>query len=93
MKPEIFKQVFSEALLDEPDMASLYYPRQDALLLALYNKTSKKMPQVTGGGKSQQIPAVDPNEPDGERGWRAAYRVMPDFQNWITFFADEIVFE
>ena len=44
MKPEIFKQVFSEALLDEPDMASLYYPRQDALLLALYNKTSKKMP-------------------------------------------------
>jgi len=44
LTPEIFRQVFSEALLDEPDMASLYYPRQDALLVALYNKTSKKLP-------------------------------------------------
>ena len=70
-------------------MASLYYPRQDALLVALYNKTNKKLPV----GKGQPVPPVNLNEPDGERAWRAAYRVMPDFQNWITFFADEIVFE
>jgi hypothetical protein len=27
MKPDIFKQVFAEALLDEPDVASMYYQR------------------------------------------------------------------
>jgi len=30
MKPQIFKQVFAEALLDEPDMASMYYQRTDS---------------------------------------------------------------
>jgi hypothetical protein len=38
MSPEIFRQVYAKALLDEPDMASLYYPRQDSLLVALFNK-------------------------------------------------------
>ena len=47
MTPEIFRQVFSDALVDEPDTASLYYPRQDALLVALYNKTTKKTTQVS----------------------------------------------
>ena len=98
MTPEIFRQVFSDALVDEPDTASLYYPRQDALLVALYNKTTKKAPQAATKGSTApektaaQIQA-ELNLPDGERVWRAAYRVMPDFQNWITFFADEIVFE
>jgi len=91
MTPEIFRQVFSDALIDEPDAASLYYPRKDALLVALYNKTTRKVPQA--GAKPMSPPTTDTNEPDGERAWRAAYRVMPDFQNWITFFADEIVFE
>lgn len=91
MTPDIFRQVFSDALIDEPDTATLYYPRTDALLVALYNKTTKKAPQ--GSLKPNSAPPADPNEPDGERSWRAAYRVMPDFQNWITFFADEIVFE
>ena len=92
MTPDIFRQVFSDALIDEPDAATLYYPRTDSLLVALYNKTTNKVAQ--GASKpSSAPPQLDPNEPDGERSWRAAYRVMPDFQNWITFFADEIVFE
>ncbi len=90
MKPDIFRQVFSDALIDGPDAATLYYPRTDSLLVALYNKTTRKN---VSGSKGQPAPPIDLNEPDGERSWRAAYRVMPDFQNWITFFADEIVFE
>ena len=38
MDPEILRQVLAEAFLKEPDVASLYYPRSDKLLLALYNK-------------------------------------------------------
>ncbi len=38
MKPEILRQVLAEAFLKEPDVASLYYPRTDSLLVALYNK-------------------------------------------------------
>ena len=52
LSPEIFRQVFSDALVDEPDTASLYYPRQDALLVALYNKTTKKTPQAPAKGSS-----------------------------------------
>ena len=84
LSQEIFRQVFSDALVDEPDTASLYYPRQDALLVALYNKTTKKTPQAPAKGSSApektaaQIQA-ELNQPDGERAWRAAYRVMPDF--------------
>ena len=77
MTPEIFRQVFSDALIDEPDAASLYYPRKDALLVALYNKTTRKVPQA--GSKPTSPGATDSSEPDGERAWRAAYRVMPDF--------------
>ena len=92
MTPDIFRQVFSDALIDEPDAATLYYPRTDSLLVALYNKTTNKPAQ--GSSKPSSAPAQpDPSEPDGERSWRAAYRAMPDFQNWITFFAEEIVFE
>ena len=38
MTPEIFRQVFNDALLDKPEMASLYYPRTDSLLIALFNR-------------------------------------------------------
>ncbi len=76
MTPEIMRQVLAEAMLQEPDIASLYYPRDDSLLLALYNKV-----------KGQEGPT------DGDRQWRAAYRVMPDFENWVKYFADDIVVE
>ena len=52
--------------------------------MALYNKTTKKTtPTNEKGSKAQektvaQIQA-ELNQPDGERAWRAAYRVMPDF--------------
>ena len=73
MSPTILKQVLSEALLPEPDMATLYYPRDDSLLLALYNKSS---PSETA---------------DGARSWTAAYRVMPDFENWLQYFSEQVV--
>jgi len=38
MSPEILRQVLAEALLKEPDVATLYYPRNDSLLVTLYNK-------------------------------------------------------
>jgi hypothetical protein len=44
MSPEIFRQVFATALLDEPDQASLYYPRSDSLLVALFNKGNRSNP-------------------------------------------------
>jgi len=78
MTPEILRQVLAEALLQEPDVASLYYPRDDSLLLALYNKV--KLEKAKLGL-------------DGERQWRAAYRVLPDFENWVKYFADDIVVE
>lgn len=78
MTPEILRQVLAEALLQEPDVASLYYPRDDSLLLALYNKVKLEK------GKLGL---------DGERQWRAAYRVLPDFENWVKYFADDIVVE
>lgn len=42
MKPEIFRQVFNDAMLDKPEMATLYYPRTDSLLVALFNRVQKK---------------------------------------------------
>jgi hypothetical protein len=27
----------------------------------------------------------------GEREWKAAYRVMPDFENWVKFFSEELI--
>jgi hypothetical protein len=48
------------------------------LLLALYNKVKLEKAKM---------------ELDGERQWRAAYRVLPDFENWVKYFADDIVVE
>lgn len=36
---------------------------------------------------------TNPDVIDYERYWRAKYRVMPDFENWLAFFADEIMQE
>lgn len=44
MKPDIFRQVFNTAMLDKPDMASLYYPRNDQLLVALFNRANGRDP-------------------------------------------------
>ena len=70
MKPEIFRQVFSEAQLDDPEVASMYYQRNDSLIVALYHKNSQgnSQPQISMGDNL-----------DGDRTWRAAYRVLPDF--------------
>ena len=68
--------MLAEALLQEPDVASLYYPRDDSLLVALYNKVRGDHSRLTV---------------DGERQWRAAYRVMPDFENWVNFFSENVV--
>ena len=38
MKMDIFSQVYANALLDDPEQATLYYPRTDSLLIALYHK-------------------------------------------------------
>jgi hypothetical protein len=38
MSMDIFSQVYADALLDDPDIASIYYPRTDSLLVALFNK-------------------------------------------------------
>ena len=71
------RQVLADALLSEPEVATLYYPRDDSLLVALYNKV-----------KTDKGVGVD-----WEKNWRAAYRVMPDFENWLKFFADDMVVE
>lgn len=42
MSPEIFRQVYNEAMLDNPERASLYFPRTDSLLLALFNRHSSQ---------------------------------------------------
>jgi hypothetical protein len=83
MKPEIYRQVFSEALLDDPEVSSMYYQRTDALIVSLYHKHNL--------GAESKLPMGE--NLDGDRQWRASYRVLPDFQNWIQHFADELVFE
>jgi hypothetical protein len=45
-------------------------------LLALYNK-------VKSDKTKESV--------DGERQWRAAYRTMPDFENWIKYFSEDMV--
>jgi hypothetical protein len=41
MTKEIFAQVLADGLLEDPDIAQAYYPRTDAILLALYNRRQK----------------------------------------------------
>ena len=67
----------AEALLKEPDVATLYYARNDSLLVALYNKIKDIQRSEDGV--------------HGEREWKAAYRVMPDFENWVKFFSEELI--
>ena len=47
MKPEILRQVLAEAFLKEPDVATLYYPRTDSLLVAIYNKLKENSEDPT----------------------------------------------
>jgi hypothetical protein len=56
----------------------MYYQRSDSLLVALYNKA------LMSDDNEEQII-------DGQREWRAAYRVMPDFENWIKYFSDSML--
>lgn len=45
MNMDIFSQVYADALLDDTEQASIYYPRTDSLLIALFNKV--KVPGAT----------------------------------------------
>jgi len=63
--------------------------------VALFNKvkasgsrraTDPKFKNVT----PREVP-LSSEDADGERLWRAAYRVMPDFENWLAIFADELI--
>jgi hypothetical protein len=97
MNMDIFSQVYADALLDDTEQASIYYPRSDSLLIALFNKV--KVPGTTRQSDSKfksvntmELP-LNSDDADGEKLWRASYRVMPDFENWLTIFADELVQE
>ena len=49
LSPEILRQVLADALLLEPDVASLYYPREDSLLVAMYNRRVNSASGVVDG--------------------------------------------
>lgn len=91
MKPEIFRQVFNEAMLDKPEMATLYYPRTDSLLVALFNRVQKKEASLPAESAVETPEFFLGERFDGEQKWQAQYRVMPDFQNWLAFFAEEVL--
>jgi hypothetical protein len=42
---------------------------------------------------SSELLPVNPEDVDYEREWRAKYKIMPDFENWLAFFADDLVME
>lgn len=96
MTKEIFAQVLADGLLDDPDVDQVYYPRTDSVLLALYNKHQKP---IVAESQNFKVVSTDELLPtnhevfDYERQWRAKYRIMPDFENWIAYFADEIIQE
>lgn len=91
MKPEIFRQVFNEAMLDKPEMATLYYPRTDSLLVALFNRVQRSQASQPSESAVETPEFFLGEEVDGEQKWQAQYRVMPDFQNWLAFFAEEVL--
>ena len=97
MSMDIFSQVYANALLDEPEVTSIYYPRTDSLLVALFNKVKVRNGRKPNDGKFKYVNArelpLQTDDADGEKLWRAPYRVMPDFENWLSIFADELIQE
>ena len=98
MSASLFRQVFADAMLDQLTMIQTPYPRTDSLLVVLFNKYDKH------AGEIAERPAHERPKPvhqleiqsgssviDGERKWRAAYKVMPNFENWLAYFADELI--
>ena len=77
---DIFRQVLQDALLQDPDLTQMYYPRTDQLLLILHNKINNQKRQSDNLDKAH-----------GLKKWRSAYRVLPSFQNWIEFFGQNAV--
>lgn len=75
----------------------MYYPRTDALLVALFNKVKVRNNGKRNDNKFKSVNArelpLQTDDADGEKLWRASYRVMPDFENWLSIFADELVQE
>jgi hypothetical protein len=97
MDMDIFSQAYADSLLDEPEVSTMYYPRTDAILIALYNKQKQPSQNRLNDQKfrpvdQQELP-LNTDDADGEKNWRASYRVMPDFENWLAFFADELIQE
>ena len=80
--PDIFRQVMQDALLMDPDVAPMYYPRTDQLLVILHNKI-----------KNSKRSSENKEQPHCVKKWRSAYRVLPDFQNWIEFFGHNSVIQ
>lgn len=68
MEPKILRQVVQDCLRQDPDVSVSYYPRNDQLLLAFYNK-------VNNSKRSSE----NKEKPHGLKKWRSAYRVMPHF--------------
>jgi hypothetical protein len=79
---DILRQVIQDAMLQDPDISAMYYPRSDQLLLVLHNKINNS--KRSSDNKEQ---------PHGLKKWRSAYRVMPDFQTWIEFFGHNSVIQ
>jgi len=80
MSQDIMRQELANIYMQDCEMSTMYYPRDDQLFLAFYNR---RLRQDEEGNEEENY--------EGQREWRAAYRVMPDFENWIKYFADEIV--
>jgi hypothetical protein len=95
MDMNIFSQVFADAMLDEPEVTSIYYPRTDALLVAMFNKVkvhaNRKLKETKFKSVNARELPLQTDDADGEKLWRAPYRVMPDFENWLSIFADELI--
>jgi len=69
-------------MLKNPDLATMYYPRSDQLLLILYNKINNSK---RSSDNLEKMHGVKP--------WRSAYRVVPNFQSWIEFFGGNSVIQ
>jgi hypothetical protein len=96
MSMDIFSQVFADALLDEPEVVTVPYSRQDSLLVALFNKVkSQNTPKAESRFKliNQKELPLQTDQAEGEKNWRASYRIMPDFENWLAIFAEELIQE
>jgi len=79
MEEDCLRQVLADAFLQEPDITTEYMARDDQLLMVLHNKEKQAK--------------ESPLDYDGEKVWTAPYRAMPDFQSFMTSFAENLLVE